>query len=913
MQSTSSHVVNIVNPQDLLQNLNKEQKEAVCLRWGPSLVIAGAGSGKTTVLTKRVAYLLSELRQSPQSILAVTFTNKAAGEMRERLEKLTGERTAKQLSIGTFHSICARLLRQDIESFKSPEGHCWKNNFVIYDETDTLSLVKDVVAKLNLDDKMYAPREMRHRISSFKNDGISPSLYAMDARRYADQKFSDIFTNYQAALARNNALDFDDLILIFSQLLEQNAEVRERLQARYRHVLVDEFQDTNQSQYKLIRHIAASEPKNASPSDLEAIWNERSLLVVGDVDQSIYSWRKADFRIILGFQDDYKSAQMIKLEENYRSTSTILDAANSIIKNNTERIDKVLRCNKGKGGKIRVNAGSDEIDEAYFVAEEMKRLQARGISLSDCAILYRTNSLSRAIEEVLVRSHIPYTMIGGTRFYERAEIKDVISYLKFIYNPLDSQAFQRCVNSPKRGLGKTSLDYLLDYAEKSGIGPLEACLQSHKIGDLGSKAAKGLSEFGMMAERWHNMQAVMPVSELLELVVSQSGYLKKLKEDAALAKDELAIGRVENVEELLAVAKDFESIADEPTLEAFLTRISLVSDLDALKAGEDACKLMTLHSAKGLEFQNVFLIGLEEGLFPHSRSRDSEKELEEERRLMYVGVTRAEERLYLTYARKRTSFAQGGFSNYTLPSRFLNEISEEQVMGLEALPENKAPEPGSGKNSGYGNSGYSRNSFGRNDSDSQDFDDRSNDRWGRSKTYDGGSDKYGNSGGYGSSYGSSNNSSRSGYGSGNSSSAYASRSGSSSGYGGSSSGYGRSSSSGSNNSSGYGSQNRGYARPGGNSGGSSAAQRPQVPPAKPRVLSRSGPTGQSGDFGENSVTPTADFERLKAGDKVMHTKFGTGTVAEVIGEGDKELYAVKFESAGKRVLDPRFAKLVKLD
>ncbi len=880
----TSNTGTIVNS-DLLDRLNTEQKEAVCLKWGPSLIVAGAGSGKTTVLTRRVAYLLRELRQAPYTILGVTFTNKAAGEMRARLEALVGEQTAKKLTIGTFHSICARLLRNDIDAYTSPEGHKWSNNFVIYDETDTLSLVKDVIGKLNLDDKMYAPREMRNKISSFKNDGIDAATYSQGAKRYADEKFANIFSGYQAALARNNAMDFDDLILIFSQLLEQNLEVRQRLQERFKHILVDEFQDTNHSQFKLIKYLAPIESKLASDAEIEALWNERSLLVVGDVDQSIYSWRKADFRIILNFQNDYRSCKMIKLEENYRSTSTILDVANNIIKNNTERIEKELRCNRGKGGKVRLHGGTDEIDEAYFVAEETKRLQARGISLSDCAVLYRTNAMSRAIEEVLVRSHIPYTMVGGTRFYDRAEIKDVISYLKFIYNPMDTQSFQRCVNNPKRGLGKTSIEHLLDYAEKAKIGPLEACLQAHKIADLGGKAGKSLSEFGIMAERWVNMAAVMPVSELLELVLSQSTYLLKLQQDAAAAKDELATGRVENVQELLAVAKDFESIADEPTLEAFLTRIALVSDLDAIKAGEDAIKLMTLHSAKGLEFQNVFLIGLEDGLFPHSRTFDSPPGLEEERRLMYVGVTRAEERLYLTYARKRASFQSGNFgqSNYTLPSRFLNEISGDLMMGLEALADVKqrddsrnggAGYDGGGSYGGYGNS--EKRSFGSGSGE-----------WGSERSSRGGNDSYG--GRSSGSYGGSNQS-------------YGSRSSGNQSYGGGNQSYGSRSS------------NQSYGnRPGGQSYGNqqSPAARQSSPPAKPRVLSRSGP--QDAPSGGSGIAPKADFERLKTGDQVMHTKFGVGVVAEVIGEGDKELYAVKFESAGKRVLDPRFAKLVKMN
>lgn len=915
MQITANSQI-FVNSQDLLDKLNKEQREAVCQKWGGSLVIAGAGSGKTTVLTKRVAWLLSELKQPAQSILAVTFTNKAAGEMKERLEKLVGSQTAKQLTIGTFHSICARLLRQEIENYVNKEGLKWKNNFAIYDETDSMSLVKDVIGKLNLDDKAYPPKDIRHRISALKNDGYTPNQFSGEAKNYFDNKLSEIFNNYQAALARNNALDFDDLINIFSDLLAQNEEVRERFRHRFRHILVDEFQDTNQSQYKMIRLIAPKENAGASPQELEQTWNERSLMVVGDVDQSIYSWRKADFRIILGFQNDYQASRLIKLEENYRSTATILDVANSIIKNNTERIDKVLRCNRGQGGKIRVHAGMDEIDEAHFVIEELKRLKARGIAYSDCTILYRTNALSRAMEEVLVRSHVPYTMIGGTRFYERAEIKDVLSYLKLIYNPADSHSFLRSINTPKRGLGKTSIEHLRDFADQRNVTLIDAALDAHQVPELGAKAAKGMQEFANLLINWQNMAGIMPVSDLLELVLRQSTYLQKLEEEANSSRDELAHGRVENVRELIAVAKEFEQMADEPTLEAFLTKISLVSDIDALKAGEDAVKLMTLHSAKGLEFQNVFLIGLEQGLLPHIRSLNSgsPRELEEERRLMYVGVTRAEERLYLTYARKRASFIQGNFgsTNYTIPSVFLSEISPDLAMGLEIQPDLREME------STWGG-GYPRRGGGSEEYDS--FRDSDQQRG------FGHGDRYGQRGSSGSAYGQRGNSgSGGGYGQrGSSGSSYGQRS-SSNGYGGSggydrsSGGYGQRGSSSSSNgygqrgsSNGYGSAGQRAGSYGGAAGGSGGG-RPGQPPAKPRVLSRSG--GEQAPPSEerkSSVTPNVNYERLKVGDKVMHTKFGIGEVSKVMGEGDKEIYAVKFESSGNRVLDPRLAKLVKLD
>lgn len=908
-----------VSLKELADRLNPKQQEAVFLKWGAALVIAGAGSGKTTVLTRRVAYLLSQLHQSPHSILCVTFTNKAAAEMRARLEKLVGSTVAKNLSIGTFHSICARLLRSDIESYVSPEGFRWKSNFVIYDETESMSLIKEAIKRLNLDDKVFAPKEMRHAISAFKNDGVSSAQCARDARQYRDLRISEIFTAYQELLAKNNALDFDDLILTFTNLLAQNAQVRNKYRDRYKNVLVDEFQDTNQSQYRMIRLLSADEPFQSSPEERERMWEGRTLMVVGDVDQSIYSWRKADFRIILGFQKDFKNSTMIKLEDNYRSNETILEAANSIIKNNSERIDKLLRCNKGKGDRIQCYAGSDEIEEAFFVVNELKRLKARGISLKKCAILYRTNSMSRAIEEVLVRSHVPYTMAGGTRFYERAEIKDALSYLKLVYNTADGQAFLRCINTPKRGIGDTSLDKLSAYATANNMTMLEAAMKADAIGGLPAKASKGLRDFALLVERWQNMTAALSVSDLLDMILKQSGYLPKLEEDANQSKEEISQDRVDNVKELLAVAKEFESSADEPTVEAFLTRISLVSDLDAIKSGADAVTLMTLHSAKGLEFENVFLMGLEEGLFPHFRSFDAVQLLEEERRLMYVGVTRAEERLYLTWARRRSSFAGAagaGNGNYTLYSRFLTEIKPELLSGFEE-PEAFFREPGTQPN--RGKPGY------------EEGESRFGNRSGSGGGYQEGG--YGGRGGYsresndngysrGGGYSSGNNSSRGSSGgySSNNRGGYSSGSGYSSGGGGFSSGNGYSSNRGSSNNA---------SRSGGGSYGANKSTSPFVAgpsnsrpgpidpqQTKPRVLSR-----KTGDTTPKPIDPPAresvintNFERLKTGDRVLHSKFGTGTVVQVLGEGDKELYQVEFASVtGQRVLDPRFAKLVKLD
>lgn len=801
LQTTNVQPWAAVSRQQLLDKLNAQQQEAVSQSWGPSLVVAGAGSGKTTVLTRRVAWLLSELRQPAYTIMAVTFTNKAAAEMKSRLEKLVGEAVAKRLSIGTFHSICARLLRREIANYKSAEGFQWKSNFVIYDETDSMNVVKGVVSKLNLDEKVFAPKEMRHKISALKNDGTNSHQFAQDARNYADNRLAEIFTNYQSELARNNALDFDDLIAMFTDLLERNPEVRQRISEQYRHLLVDEFQDTNQSQYRLIRHFSV-EPQTGLPPG--GVWDNRSLMVVGDVDQSIYSWRKADFRIILGFQKDYQNAALIKLEENYRSTSTILDVANSIISNNSERLEKTLRCNRGQGGKVRCYGATDEIDEGYFVVEELKRLQARDIKLSDCCLLYRTNAQSRAVEEVLVRSHVPYIMVGGTRFYDRAEIKDVLAYLKLVYNPDDGIAYNRAVNNPRRGLGKTTLDRVSEFADRHNISSLEAASRAIEVADVSDKAAKTLIKFANDVRRWQTMSQVMPISQLVEVVLKESTYLPKLEEEANESKDEVAFGRVENVRELINVAQEFEVIADEPTLEAFLTRTALVSDLDSADMNKDAVKLMTVHAAKGLEFPTVFILGLEEGLFPHIRSIHSPAAMEEERRLMYVAVTRAEDRLYLTFARRRMMFGQGGYGgpSQTVASRFLGEVKSDCLTGF-------IPDPESAFRNDYG---------------------VPNER-----------------------------------------------------------------------------------RPYGSDSGSYAPTPKPVSPEKRRVLSRTAPSGDTVSTDPAGIKPSVSFERLQIGDDVMHSKFGVGKVTQVIGEGDKELYNVEFQSAGKRLLDPRFAKLVKLE
>jgi len=882
-----------VNNEELLASLNAQQAEAVTLGWGPALVIAGAGSGKTTVLTKRIAFLISQLQQDADSILAVTFTNKAAAEMKHRIEKLVGFDLARRLTIGTFHSVCARILRREIDEYVTPEGWRWTNNFVIYDETDSLSLVKQCISRLKLDEKFFIPKTVRHEISSLKNDGFSCSLYANQAKIYKEQRLSEIFTAYQAELARNNALDFDDLILVFTDLLKQNKSVLARQRRRFRHVLVDEFQDTNKSQYDLVSMIACGNVDQGLPTPAEAetesalpqtltlfpsgnapdpaldtTWHERSLMVVGDVDQSIYSWRKADFRIILGFQKEFKNCQLIKLEENYRSTSTILDIANSIISNNTERIEKVLRCNRGKGSKGQCYAAQDDIDEAFYVVEEMKRLKARGRNLAECLVLYRTNSQSRAIEEVLVRNHMPYMMVGAVKFYDRQEIKDVIAYLKLIYNGKDGISFNRVVNVPRRGIGKTSLERLESYAQDNQLSMLEAAAQAERVGDLPPKAVSGLKEFAMLVTLWQRAAKVIgidktadsveskriSVSELLQRVLKETRYLEKLEEDE---KDELAETRVENVQEFLRVAEDFDENADEPDLDSFLTRISLVSDLDAVKLDQDAVKLMTVHAAKGLEFAVVFVMGLEEGLFPHIRSLDSPSAMEEERRLMYVAVTRAADLLYLTMARKRRLLNKGSFSTaYTIPSKFLREISPGLLAGYYPQPQDaQHAQPDEFNDS---DSGWSEYSNGR--------------------------DKQGANGDFG-----------------NTNAAAAS--------GGARSSY-------------YGRTGFGQPSPSRPNDGST------TPPA--RRAMRMGDTAGNGNVVSSSPSrnrndnvrvqidarppspPDNSFEHFTVGDSVQHAKFGNGKVVQVIGDRDKEIYNIEFEEAGKRLLDPRFAKLVKM-
>ncbi len=641
--------------ENILDNLNEKQKEAVKTIAGPLLVLAGAGSGKTKVLTSRIAYLVqNEVR--PREILAVTFTNKAAKEMKERLSSILGEEIVKYMWVGTFHSICGRILRQDIENYVFPSGRKLDKNFTIYDDSDCMTVVKNAIKKLNIDDKVYQPKYVRAIISNAKNKMEDANQFATFARDYKGQKIAAIFEEYENTLNKNNAIDFDDMLMLAVKLFEQNAEVREKYYSRFTHILVDEFQDTNIAQYKLINMLFTNM--------LDEIPAYRSLCVVGDVDQSIYSWRGADYKIILGFQKDFLNTKIIKLEQNYRSTENILRAANAIIENNEERVEKVLFSTKGDGEKIHYYEAQDDSDEANFIAETIKR--DSGDNYNQYAILYRTNAQSRSIEEACMANGIPYRVYGGMKFYDRQEIKDAIAYLKLIYNPDDSQSFKRIVNVPKRAIGQTSVENLQKFADEHDMSLMSA-IDIIEDSDLTPKTRTKFKEFKSLIEKFTQAYNKYNLPEFLGLVLEQTGYIHMLQAEGT-PEDE---ARIENLQELINVATDFEPEDLDNVLGEFLSQVALVSDIDGMDEIANNVTLMTLHSAKGLEFPVVFLAGLEEGTFPHIRTFESPSELEEERRLMYVGVTRAEQELYLSSAKRRQVWGEYKYYN---PSRFLEEI-----------------------------------------------------------------------------------------------------------------------------------------------------------------------------------------------------------------------------------------------
>ena len=627
--------------ENILDNLNKEQREAVQTIQGPLLVLAGAGSGKTKLLTSRIAYLIQN-GVKPRNILAVTFTNKAAKEMKERLGNILGENVVKYMWVGTFHGICGRILRENIENYSFQSGKRLDKNFSIYDENDSNAVIKQAIKKLNLDDKVYQPKLVKSVI----------------------QKIAAIYEEYENALNNNNAIDFDDMLLLTVKLLEQCKEVRQLYYDRFQHILVDEFQDTNMAQYKLINMLYT----NLEPE----IPDERSLCVVGDVDQSIYSWRGADYTIILNFQKDFKKTKLIKLEQNYRSTANILNVANAIIENNTERVDKVLYSQKGDGELIDYYEAQDEADEANFIASRIK--QDSGGDYNRYAILYRTNSQSRALEEACMAAGIPYRIYGGLKFYDRKEIKDIIAYLKLIYNPDDSQSFRRIVNVPKRAIGDTTVKALSDFADSKDVSLFEA-IKEIEESELSPRVQSKLKDFAELILKFKNAVGSYSLQEFVTLVIEKSGYLAELQSQNTPESE----ADIENLQELVNVAGEFVPEESDNALGEFLQQVALVSDLDGMDDISNNVTLMTLHSAKGLEFPIVFLAGCDEGVFPHQRTFNIPSEMEEERRLMYVGVTRAEEKLYLSSAKRRQMWGEYKYYN---PSRFIDEIPRQLLNSI---------------------------------------------------------------------------------------------------------------------------------------------------------------------------------------------------------------------------------------
>ena len=644
--------------ENILENLNKEQLEAAKTTQGALLILAGAGSGKTRVLTTRIAYMIQN-GAIPGKILAVTFTNKAAREMKERLASILGERVVKYMWVGTFHSICGRILRQDIENYSFQSGKKLDKNFTIYDETDSLAIIKQAIKKLNLDDKIYQPKLIKAVISNSKNKMQDAYTFATFARDFKSQQISRVFEEYENALNNNNAIDFDDMLLLTVKLLEQNPDVRKKYYDKFQHIMVDEYQDTNLAQYQLVNALYT----NLQPE----VPQERSLCVVGDVDQSIYSWRGADFRIIMNFQKDFPKAKIVKLEQNYRSTANILNAANSIIENNEERVDKVLYSQKGDGEKITYYEAQDEADEANYIVNSISQTSD---NYNQFAVLYRTNAQSRALEEALIAAGIPYRIYGGLKFYDRKEIKDAIAYLKLIYNVDDSQSLRRIINVPKRAIGETTLKHLQDYADEQDISLFAAILDVDNISTIKSGTASKLKDFSTLIMKFQEAQPNYNLPEFLSLVLEKSGYLRELQVSNT-PEDET---RIENLQELVNVANEFEPEELDNTLGEFLAQVSLVSDIDGMDEIANNVTLMTLHASKGLEFPVVFLAGCDEGVFPHQRTFNVPSEMEEERRLMYVGVTRAEEKLYLTSAKRRQMWGEYKYYN---PSRFIEEIPRQ--------------------------------------------------------------------------------------------------------------------------------------------------------------------------------------------------------------------------------------------
>jgi ATP-dependent DNA helicase UvrD/PcrA len=644
--------VSVARPESYLADLNPAQREAVLTTEGPLLVIAGAGSGKTRVLTHRVAHLLAAHGVKPNEILAITFTNKAAAEMKERVERALGP-IARAIWIMTFHSACGRILRREAERLG------YRSNFTIYDQADQVRLVKACLEELDRDPKRFVPRGIHAQISKAKNQLVGPDEYAARVASFYDQTVADVYSLYQRRLFASNAVDFDDMLMLTVDVLQRFPEAQEKWSKAFRYVLVDEYQDTNHAQYVLLKLIAGV---------------SKNVMAVGDPDQSIYAFRGADIRNILEFERDFPNTKVIPLEQNYRSTNTILQAANNVISHNRERKEKNLWSDLGEGEPVRVVETEDEHGEARFVAAEIAALIEEGYSSREIAVIYRTNAQSRVLEDVLVRQGVAYQVIGGPRFYERAEIKDALAYLQVIDNPADAVSLLRIANRPRRGIGDTSLARLVNYADGLGTSLWDAMGHVDEAG-LAAASGRAVTQFRNVMQSLAATATDSSVGDLVEAVLERTGYLESLEAERTIE----ARGRIENLEELVGVAREYDAAAQEPSLSGFLQEISLYSDQDALRDDDDdggQVTLMTLHNAKGLEFRAVFMLGLEEGIFPHARSIE-ENSLEEERRLAYVGMTRAKERLVLTHALRRNLY---GRADANLPSRFLDELP---TIGVE--------------------------------------------------------------------------------------------------------------------------------------------------------------------------------------------------------------------------------------
>jgi DNA helicase-2/ATP-dependent DNA helicase PcrA len=642
--------------QNLIEGLNDKQKEAVLATEGPCLVIAGAGSGKTKVLTHKIAYLLSEKNVKPWNILSITFTNKAANEMKQRVEKLVGE-ASQEMWLGTFHSICVRILRRFIDRIG------FDTTFLIFDSTDQRTLVKECIKSIGLDDKLFTDRSILSEISNGKNDMLEPKAYQVKYNGdFRKEKIGEVYELYQKKLKENNALDFDDIINYTIKILTENPDVLEYYTEKFKYVLVDEYQDTNKAQFMLVS-ILASKYGN--------------ITVVGDNDQGIYSFRGADITNILNFEKDFPGSKIVKLEQNYRCTGNILKAANAVIKNNENKYDKKLWTENEEGKLPCIYKAEDEYDEASYIVKQINMLKMEEyLKLSDFVILYRMNSQSRAIEDIFRRENIPYKIIGGLKFYERKEIKDIIAYLRLIFNTSDNLSLKRIINEPKRGIGKTSLDNIQDISDKTGKSMYEIIKYAEQY-ELNRVKANSI-QFVEVIEDLRKQVNQIPISELIKLTLNKTGYVKALENENTIEAE----SRIQNLEEFLTVAIEFEEQMAENTLAEFLESISLTSDIDNMEESEDTVTLMTLHSAKGLEFPVVFLVGMEEGIFPGYKSIGEIKELEEERRLFYVGITRAMQYLYLTCAKRRTIF---GSTSYNQMSRFLKEIPKDLLDGYEEI------------------------------------------------------------------------------------------------------------------------------------------------------------------------------------------------------------------------------------